>query len=75
MKERLSEDLMDDYLEKVPVGSMWTHVKSGGLYKVMTVALNEQDLYPLVIYRMVGSKIVWSRPMDNFLDGRFKRET
>jgi Domain of unknown function (DUF5664) len=55
-------------------GTTWLHLKTGGVYMVVDVVKREADLAPLVIYQNErthdGEK--WSRPADEFLDGRFK---
>lgn len=53
----------------------WRHLKTGGLYKILAVALVEngggdQD----VIYQNVDTGQIWSRPHQEFFDGRFALE-
>ena len=50
----------------------YRHKKSGGTYKIVTLARNESDLVPVVVYRNVESGDVWSRPVHEWLDGRFE---
>lgn len=52
-------------------GLDWLHTKSGGIYRAETVALCEADLTPVVVYRGADG-IAWTRPLAEFLDGRFK---
>jgi hypothetical protein len=60
-------------------GSVWKHSK-GGQYIVLTCALVESDLSPVVVYRKYPLAdesfshhypIAWTRPLTEFLDGRF----
>lgn len=44
--------------------------KKGGLYRVMTDAVNEADRVPVVVYDDVDGQ-VWVRPASEFWDGRF----
>lgn len=54
------------------VGSVWRHVKSGGLYQVEMLARIEADAVPAVVYReLYGARFAWVRPVAEFLDGRF----
>lgn len=64
--EELAELLRDG---PVP-GSMWTHRK-GGVYHIITTAIRESDLTPVVVYE--GNGLRWVRPVAEFMDGRFKR--
>jgi len=47
--------------------------KKGGLYIVSDVAIHSETKESLVIYRCMDSNIVYARPVDMFLDGRFKK--
>lgn len=52
----------------------WQHKKSGGIYEVICTALVEATLEPVIIYRKVdgqGANTVWTRPVNEFMDGRF----
>lgn len=62
--------------EGVPVGSLWRHIKSDTLYTVKDIVVVESDLTFAVSYQKLGdlSRLRWLRPLDEFLDGRFKRE-
>lgn len=52
----------------VRAGQTWRHVKSGGKYIVVAVALEEATLTPVVVYRG-HDDVVWTRPLDEFLRG------
>lgn len=58
--------------ERKPYSGMKVrHVKSGGVYVVVTVGLVEATLAPVVIYRDIVAHTTWVRPVDEFCDGRF----
>lgn len=71
----LLQDLEKSY-EEIQVGSLWRHVKSDTLYTVKDLVVVESDLTVAVSYKCLGdtSRLHWLRPLDEFLDGRFKRE-
>ena len=73
---RLFEPQSDHpYIRPLPLGSRWRHVRKGDLYDVIAVGYLERDASPVVIYRGVKSGVVWVRPTEEFLDGRFVTET
>lgn len=59
--------------EKVPIGSIWRHLKTETLYTIKDLVVRENDLTVCVSYQklMIGSRVHWIRPLDEFLDGRF----
>lgn len=71
----LLQDLERSY-EEIPIGSLWRHLKTDTLYTVKDIAVIESDLTFAVSYTRLGdtSRLHWIRPLDEFLDGRFKRE-
>lgn len=71
----LLQDLEKSY-EEIPIGSLWRHLKTDNLYTVKDIVVVESDLTLAVSYKRLGetSRIHWLRPLDEFLDGRFKRE-
>lgn len=71
----LLQDLEKSY-EKIPIGSLWRHLKTDNLYTVKDIVVVESDLTLAVSYKCLGdtSRLHWLRPLDEFLDGRFKRE-
>ena len=87
--EEVQEDLSLKRKE-VPVGSLWRHIKSDTLYTVKDLVVVESDLTFAVSYTCLGdpsrlhwlevsprhdtSRLHWLRQLDEFLDGRFKRE-
>ena len=56
----------------VPDG--WRHVKTGGLYQVLTPAHLEADESPVIVYRNMDDGKTWVRPASEFYDGRFVRQ-
>ena len=74
----LEEVQADLFLKRkeVPVGSLWRHLKTDNLYTVKDIVVVESDLTLAVSYKRLGdtSRLHWLRPLDEFLDGRFKRE-
>ena len=55
--------------DRVPVGLRVRHKTSGETHMVVYIALREEDLMPLVVYRKtVASLAVWARPMDEFVE-------
>lgn len=62
--------------KEVPVGSLWRHRKTDTLYTIKDIVVMESDLILAVSYQKLGdtSRLHWLRPLDEFLDGRFKRE-
>lgn len=73
--EEVQEDLSLKRKE-VPIGSLWRHLKTDTLYTVKDIVVVESDLTFAVSYERLGdpSYLHWLRPLDEFLDGRFKRE-
>jgi hypothetical protein len=51
---------------------VWTHVKTGGRYRVISPCVIEDGAVPAVAYQLTdGSGPVWIRPLAEFMDGRF----
>lgn len=49
---------------------MFQHRKTGGLYTLLMLGVNEADLSATAIYQD-GAGTVWVRPASEFFDGRF----
>lgn len=64
---------IDEAKEKVPIGSIWRHLKTDTLYTIKDLVVRENDLKICVSYQklMIGSQVHWIRPLDEFMDGRF----
>lgn len=73
--EEVQEDLSLKRKE-VPIGSLWRHLKTDNLYTVKDIVIVESDLTLAVSYKRLGdaNRLHRLRPLDEFLDGRFKRE-
>lgn len=56
-----------------PDSGKWLHIKSGGLYVILFPAVIESRLTPAVAYaKASGDGLIWVRPAEEFLDGRFE---
>jgi hypothetical protein len=60
--------------------SKWLHVKSGREYQVigigrLQIADPKWDMTELVLYGNPGDPMIWARPLDEFVDGRFQVPT
>jgi hypothetical protein len=54
---------------RVEVGGLYRHSKTGGLYRVVDLALLEATEEVGVVYRAeYGEKLVWVRSLGNFLE-------
>lgn len=51
--------------------SIWRHVKTGGLYRLLRVGKLEACQTPVAVYVGVDAA-VWVRPCNEFFDGRFE---
>ena len=70
---------MDEQLNmKDKVGKFFKHLKSGGLYKVLSTEAHLEkeglngDLY--VVYSNLDDGLVWVREQKQFFDGRFEEQ-
>lgn len=48
------------------------HKKTGGVYRVTALAVQEATMEPTVVYCCVNTGAVWTRPAKEFFDGRFE---
>ncbi|SON57599.1 hypothetical protein HDIA_4058 [Hartmannibacter diazotrophicus] len=56
-----------------PVGTIWLHKKSGGIYAVVGSCRIEATREAGVLYHATdGTGPVWCRSVAEFLDGRFR---
>lgn len=55
-------------------GDAYIHRQSGGKYIVVCIALEEATEKPVVVYRGVETQTTWTRPLEEFMDGRFVSE-
>lgn len=49
----------------------WEHRKTGNRYRIVELAIREEDLCPVVVYKSVDGHGTWVRPVAQFFDGRF----
>ena len=47
------------------------HNKTGGVYRIAMLAVDETTLSPVVIYSDVETGTIWTRRASEFFDGRF----
>lgn len=57
-----------------PPFPIWLHVKTQGLYEVLHHGIEEGTLKPVVIYRRISDGSIWTRPCEQFYDGRFTQQ-
>jgi len=58
-------------LKKLPIkiGDTFKHYKAKGTYQIVTLAVKEDTLKPLVVYRSLGhGDTVWVRTYKNFIE-------
>ncbi len=57
-------------------GTHWQHLKTDHVYEIIGSCRIEASNTPAFLYRLADqddATISWARPVDEFLDGRFKR--
>jgi len=52
--------------------TVWQH-KKGGVYRIVCIAFRETTMNLEVVYRDVHHPVTYIRPLEEFMDGRFKR--
>lgn len=62
------------------VSSEWVHVKTGRRYQVIGIGRFQVDdpkwdMAEVVLYGNPGDPMIWGRPLDEFVDGRFQVPT
>jgi hypothetical protein len=53
-------------------GKLYRHIKTGGIYYVHCIASVEASLELVVVYQSQQDGRWWTRPMEEFTDGRFE---
>ncbi len=48
------------------------HKKTGGVYQITSLAIQEATMEPAVVYSSVETGALWTRPAKEFFDGRFE---
>jgi len=67
--EDSAKDKAQAKLEELPVkiGQIYTHYKAGGTYEIISLAVKEDTLEPLVIYQAIDhGNTVWARTYANW---------
>lgn len=64
--------MSSDAQQTTPAHGEWWRHRKGGLYLIVGVAKVEADLSPVVVYRSATGDL-WTRPLAEFMDGRFSR--
>jgi Protein of unknown function (DUF1653) len=54
-------------------GDIWVHERTRGRYSVVCVALEEATETEVIVYRSLSNGVAWTRPLEQFIDGRFTR--
>ncbi len=65
------KDNAQEELKKLPIkaGDRFKHYKAEGIYEIVTLAVKEDTLEPLVVYRSLGhGDTVWVRTYENFTE-------
>lgn len=52
--------------------SIYQHIRSRGLYEFIAEGFQERDMTPIVVYRSCDNGKVFTRPREEFFDGRFE---
>lgn len=52
--------------------AQYMHRRSRGIYEIVAFAAIESTLRPVVVYRNVNTGATFTRPEDEFFDGRFE---
>jgi hypothetical protein len=52
-------------------GELYTHRK-GGIYVIICIATEEATQRPVVVYQSQQNGRHWTRPLEEFMDGRFE---
>lgn len=63
--------------ERPEKGSLWKHLKTGGIYRVVGIGKREADCVPCVVYQVAfadkdAAGDWWIRTLGEFADGRFE---
>lgn len=53
-------------------GKVYKHIKSGGLYRLVCLAVHEGTGAHYAVYESLKTGEVWLRPSEEFFDGRFE---
>lgn len=64
---------MRDILNNFKIGDIVEH-RRGGIYQIIEFATHTETEEELVIYKSIAHGKVWARPLEMFMDGRFKKK-
>ncbi len=74
-----AQELRKAFFDSGAYSVTWRHIRRGADYMVASTAVRESDLEVLVLYFpasqnaiMGPERLMWSRPLKEFLDGRFQ---
>lgn len=51
---------------------LFRHKKTGGVYRIVNLAIQEADLTSVVVYANEATGAAWVRPASEFFDGRYE---
>jgi hypothetical protein len=54
-------------------GPLYRHKKTGRVYRLLDIAVDEKTQNELVVYRSIEDGIIWVRNHHEFFDGRFEK--
>mgnify|MGYP002265473519 CR=1 FL=1 len=54
------------------LGKHYVHKKTGGVYELVAYATEEATMKDVVVYQDTQARRYWTRPRDEFFDGRFE---
>lgn len=67
---QIASDLIQKNVTSALLGTSWRHKKTGGIYQVIGGCRIEATNKLGILYAREG--VVWCRPSEEFLDGRFE---
>jgi hypothetical protein len=65
--EELEQIIREAWQQLTEYAGRMRHKKSGTVYRMENVVLNEATLDVLVVYRVPGSPVAWVRPLPSVL--------
>jgi hypothetical protein len=61
------KDLCRNLFDDAPaVGSRWRHYRTGGVYEIVALSLDEGSRSPVVTYRNLASGLAWTRRLEEW---------
>ena len=78
-KNKLTQEELNEILKNATkhdlLGKYWKHIKTGGCYFSTALQFDTNTMDIGVRYRQVNGVIAFSRPLNEFIDGRFEEMT